>query len=1024
MTPDDIDHFLVHRDYPAFIAATAPLTEADRRKLSTHTHNRLKLIRRYADAWNDEPKRKAKNALKAAFPAAIKHNVVQHEDRLLFGARFAAFAFCPLSVTKSIPGRWFNAEQHPNHDDVVQILDGRRPDWATDWLTARCDGEWPEIEWDIARALIEKGICQKPDTEGYIRLFADFVWWRWRPREGGDTRTSADYLADNPDLLDHEFWQLFRHETGAFTWNATPGEGWLGAVATLIDRGLLDRQRVLDASLTGLTSGLRDHVLGGFAKLHQTLAPTPDELDHFQPRYRDLLPSPTPRVVAFALSMLKAADKAKRLDDVSFLRDAAAAFDCPTKGPAKATLTLIKKALKRSPNETPAGIDALLAALRHPSPDIQADAFALLQPLADAFTPDHTDALAAELDALPPTVQPEARALLATLGQPDAVSDPSADPLASLDDLTDRLAAVPDDIRRTLELDEARDAVAASRLPPPPKFRITDVPVTRLAEPVTPIADMEDLIDAVAHAVEVIDHPWDLERILDGMLRLLDQRGDDFAERTAPLRKRVEPVKTHWGRSLGGEDLMPELQPILFTWLQSQAKPLVIELRAPQTHPPAPAWLFGRINEIDDAIKAGQPRPLLATPTHTPGWIEPATFVQRLADTEALGLSPLPRDLAQALIRLAPDQRDEALQAAESLKCVTAPAVRYALGGPPPTKAQLKKLDHALWLAAGRARTPYARLDDLKPLAPKLPGPNGIEPATFQWTAGDGEVNNPEYVDLDYPPEGPKVDFVCSPAPVSQTGMPTIDLHRWALKNQDYWPEHPAWYVEWFPTVWPAQPDAILGKGIYETLTRLYERADATEPNHAYLVTLLDPDRPFSELSYLALCVGLVSVDAEVKGLVLDALIEGIADGRVHPKPLGQTLARLAPSGWLKLNRLTANLEETARVSPLHALVVADALTTMLPGFTELPRDAHHALGLLHRLLTQVGLPLADPVRPLLEPVKGSSKTAKLAKALLQQQAEAATADYATALHAALDARVTRAERWVGDEAAHGRSLS
>ncbi|MEM6394425.1 MAG: DUF6493 family protein [Planctomycetota bacterium] len=1015
MTPDDIDHFLVHRDYPAFIQATATLTEADRRKLSAHTQHRLKLIRRHENAWEDGPKNRAKEAIRAAVPALVKHNVVNCDRWVSRAVEFAALAFCPFSVTKSVLARPFDNQQHPNKNDFIQLLDHRRPDWATDWLAARCDGEWPEIDWDTARALIEKGICQKLDTEGYTRLFSDSVWWRWQGQDDEKRIPPADYLADNPDLLETEFWRLFRYETGAFTWNAKPGEGWLGAVAELIDRGLLDRQRVLDAALTGLTSGLRDHVLGGFAKLHQTLAPTPNELAHFQPRYRDLLVSPTPRVVAFAFNMLKATDKAKRLDDGAFLQDAPAAFDCPTKGPAKATLTLIKKSLKRSPDETPAGIDALLAALRHPSPDIQADAFALLQPLANALAPDHADALATELDALPPTVQPDARALLAALDRTDALPAspaPPADSPGSLNDLAERLTALPDDVRHTLALDEAHDAVAASRLPPPPTFRITDVPVTRLAEPITPIADMEELIDAVAHAVEVIDHPWDLERILDGMLRLLDQRNDDFADRTAPLRKRVEPTEDHAGRGLGGQQMLMGLQPVVLAWLKSKAKAMF----QPANLPPAIAWPFTRMAEILTAMKIGQARPLLAAPTHTPGWIAPQHLIKRLAELDGLKLDPMPNDLAQALIRLTPDGRAEALNAALSLKHPTAAVVRYALGGDAPRKREIKKLGPALWLAAGRARYPFDSLADLEPVAKHLPGPDAIAPASYRWSASLKTTKH-TYADHTYTYHFPKVHLTTSPDPQSVTGMPTVDLHRWTLTGQRYWLEEPRWFIHWLSSVWPAQPDPVLAHGITQIVSRLDQKASVFDPNDAYLVTLLDPDRPFSELAYLALCVGLVSVDAEVKGLTLDALIEGIADDRIHPEPLGQTLAQLAPSGWLRLNRLTANLEEAARVSPLHALVVAEALGTMLPGFAELPRDAHHALGLLHQLLTRLGLPLADPVRPLLEPVKGSSKTAKLAKALLQQDAEAATADYATALHAAFDARITRAERWVRDEA-------
>ena len=73
--------------------------------------------------------------------------------------------------------------------------------------------------------------------------------------------------------------------------------------------------------------------------------------------------------------------------------------------------------------------------------------------------------------------------------------------------------------------------------------------------------------------------------------------------------------------------------------------------------------------------------PVLATPTHRGGWIDPPSLSigsSHSADAE----KPFSRfDLIGGLLRLAPDFRDVALASAVDLPLPIGPIVRYALGG-------------------------------------------------------------------------------------------------------------------------------------------------------------------------------------------------------------------------------------------------------------------------------------------------------------------------------------------------------
>src|SRR6185503_16364238 len=100
------------------------------------------------------------------------------------------------------------------------------------------------------------------------------------------------------------------------------------------------------------------------------------------------------------------------------------------------------------------------------------------------------------------------------------------------------------------------------------------------------------------------------------------------------------------------------------------------------------AWLTGSVPPLDDApstwssrlhaaatrVARREPGVLLALPSHAGGWLAPAVLVERLR----AGHDNDP-ELAQALLRLAPDGRDPALAAA--LGGRVGAIVRCAFGG-------------------------------------------------------------------------------------------------------------------------------------------------------------------------------------------------------------------------------------------------------------------------------------------------------------------------------------------------------
>ena len=66
--------------------------------------------------------------------------------------------------------------------------------------------------------------------------------------------------------------------------------------------------------------------------------------------------------------------------------------------------------------------------------------------------------------------------------------------------------------------------------------------------------------------------------------------------------------------------------------------------------------------------------------------------------------------------------------------------------------------------------------------------------------------------------------------------------------------------------------------------SRLAEKIDDPSihlaPWFGFLQSLFQKNRPWGEAAHLLLCLGLVGRDADVKGLAVDALIEGLHEVR------------------------------------------------------------------------------------------------------------------------------------------------
>jgi hypothetical protein len=686
---------------------------------------------------------------------------------------------------------------------------------------------------------------------------------------------------------------LFESTTNAFikTQEDNPNvpanyESWPAALIKLADQGHLDRQRLLDASLQALTSGMRPQLLAGFHKFHTRLKPSQDEIVQREAAYRQLLHIRVGHVVGFALNMLKRLDKADLLDDRTFLADVTPVFALSTKGQPSTALKMAHHIADRTPRLKARAVQVASEALTHASSDVQELALTTLEAYAKRIDSQVIARLEACLDDLSAVLRRRAQALIDPAGsnrktQPTAESLP-VQPSCTYTDLIERIQHLEPAIQQQAGLDVLLQAEMVTDLPPPLQVEQIDMRLLPDLIPVEPITTLDELIDAVTQIIEAVDSADQVERILDALSRLCDQVPADFQCRTEALLSRLREVRASddkFGLISNSDGTSLILKNLLLTWLTGQLHDTALLTTTRSTGPFA--FIRARIRELTQQIARGQAAPLLAAPTHQHGWIDPVACVCRARQLQVQNLQPMRTDLIQALLRLTPDRRREALLEAEAIAGTTGRLLRWALGSDVGPTSEDKQ-DYPLWVAAGRARNPKVSLRAaLSPMGPMPEGPDAIAPASYKWRATiteierDGSLSTlPDlYIDAtevaDDNPQ-PLHDTICQTNDVTSASalqlmagvrtalggllkrasekipvgrqkimsyeLPTVALHdvvgrRWQCVDLQY-----AWLVRCMTMVWPLHLDSTYVIGILSMLERLDDTTSATAQHVAYLV--------------------------------------------------------------------------------------------------------------------------------------------------------------------------------------------
>ncbi len=348
-------------------------------------------------------------------------------------------------------------------------------------------------------------------------------------------------LAD-PELLDDEVWRLFEHDgdgqNSLANWDLrNPDNKWHHALLNLANSGRLPRERLLCSSLDALERDFNHYRARWFATFHDALAPSSQEFREHAPRYLVLVSASAPNIASWALEIVGKLAKEGVYDTSELIAGLQPALTSRQRSLAVRAIELLMASAESSSDAARQAVHAAATALAHEAPDVQKAALDLFDKHASAVDSELAATIAAHATAVAPSLRTRLIRWRPGVKEKTSSRNLSAPPTSG-DQI--KLPKISAELKKLLGIEALLANIEAGRAEiPAATFDGTEIPRLKNVQRLTPVANLDELIDVCACVVENDERVDDAERAFDGLSRLCDHKPDDFARRVGPLAKRA-----------------------------------------------------------------------------------------------------------------------------------------------------------------------------------------------------------------------------------------------------------------------------------------------------------------------------------------------------------------------------------------------------------------------------------------------------------------------------------------------------
>ena len=413
-------------------------------------------------------------------------------------------------------------------------------------------------------------------------------------------------------------------------------EEWKKIYHTLNEKGYFtNRNSILHAFIEALLNPWKKNVLDMYCRWIEALEPSPQELLANQHTLFALLSSDKTSVINFALKLIKQIGDEKEFDFQAFADNFALCF--ATQKIAKSQLIGLNILEKYYKKQAPTHIDyrdQLAVLFTIPDAKLQEKVATLLT------TYFNNESLCEVIAPYQDYLKPSALQLLPAFELSDA-SDSSESPEPSNSPESPNLSNTH-----------------------PQKIAYAARPLEPNTYPLTP----EKLLFLIGDCIRERS-PLVLDLFFEGLNQLQAQIPTDFSQQISPYQKQLgnQPFEFTTYRKC--------MRWVIDVW-EGKAS-LSDDIFNGKLYNPTP-FLREKTKRLLLKLKQGNTLPFVSTPTHSPFYIDPQVYLERIAQYEKAGKTPMREDVIVGLNRLLPSEITEAQkQLALSLSGEYTPALQY-----------------------------------------------------------------------------------------------------------------------------------------------------------------------------------------------------------------------------------------------------------------------------------------------------------------------------------------------------------
>ena len=445
----------------------------------------------------------------------------------------------------------------------------------------------------------------------------------------------VDFLLENKQICEKIFAIVPQHITQEVPY---PSDAWKELYHILQAKEYFADRSIVGSHIEALLNPYKKNVLDFYCRIIETFDPTPQELLSHQNTLFSLLSSDKTSVVNFVMKLIKEIAGEKGFDFPAFADNFALCF--ATQKIAKSQLIGLDILAKHYKKQPPVNINyhEQLAVL-FTVPDAK-----LQEKVANLLTSYFSEEGLAEVVApYQDYLKGKAQDLLATLS-PSKSSD-----------LSDGSAS-----------SENSPTACAARTSHTTTQKITSA--IRTLTPITYPLRPEDLLFLIGDCIRERS-PLVLDLFFEGLNQLQTQIPADFSQQISPYQKQLgeQPFEFTTYRKC--------MRWVIDVW-EGKAS-LSDDIFGGKLYNPTP-FLREKTKRLLLKLKQGNSLPFVSTPTHAPFYIDPLTFLERIAQYEKAGKNPMWEDVIIGLNRLLPSEITEVhKQLALSLTGEYAPALQY-----------------------------------------------------------------------------------------------------------------------------------------------------------------------------------------------------------------------------------------------------------------------------------------------------------------------------------------------------------